>query len=440
MTRNRDLDTGRVTGPTGVPKPELERRELRPLRIALFTGSYNYIKDGIALTLNRLVEYLEAHAVEVLVFAPVAKSPAFTHKGNLVPVPSLPLPTRPEYRVALGLPRAARRRLQALQPDIIHIAVPDVLGYRALKLGLKWKLPVVASYHTRYETYLKHYGLEFLRGALVKYLRYFYGACREVYVPSGSMAEVLVAEGVRCNMRLWTRGVDTLLFHPDKRSYSWRSKYCIGPEELVVLFVGRLVREKQLGILVDILRKFRAAGIPHRSLIVGDGPERNVIKKQLPHTLFSGFLDGEELANAYASADIFLFPSNTETFGSVTLEAMASGLPCVCADATGSRSLVKPGVTGFLAKPGWSHVFVEHIRTLAADANLRRRMGIAARERSLHFTWEDAMARLLGYYEALLASPERKPTDDISRHFFDQAEIDARTGFAAPETGKALPQ
>jgi glycosyltransferase involved in cell wall biosynthesis len=419
---------------------DLTPRESRPARIAIVTGSYNYIKDGIAVTLNHVVEYLEAHNVEVLVFAPVAKSPAFAHKGTIVPVPSVPLPMRVEYRVALGLPHAARRRLQAFQPDIIHIAVPDLLGYRALKLGLEWKVPVVASYHTRYETYLKHYGLEFLRGALVKYLRYFYGACREVYVPSGSMAEVLVAEGVPCNMHLWTRGVNTLLFHPDKRSDSWRTKYGIRPEELVVVFVGRLVREKQLGILVDILQKFGATGIPHRGLIVGDGPERDAIKKQLPQTRFTGFLDGEELANAYASADIFLFPSDTESFGNVTLEAMASGLPAVCADATGSRSLVKPGVTGFLAKPGCADVFVEHIRTLAADANLRRRMGIAARERSLHFTWEDAMARLLGYYEALLASPERKPTDGINRHFFDQAEIDARTGFAAPERGKALPQ
>jgi phosphatidylinositol alpha 1,6-mannosyltransferase len=375
----------------------------RPARIALVTGSYNYIKDGIAVTLNRMVDYLEAHNVEVLVFAPVAKTAAFAHKGTIVPVPSVPLPMRAEYRVALGLPSAARRRLLAFQPDIIHIAVPDFLGYRALKLGLKWKIPVVASYHTRYDTYLKHYGLEFLRGALVKYLHYFYGACRELYVPSRSMAEVLTAEGMPSNIRLWTRGVNTRLFHPGKRSDNWRSKYGISSEELVVVFVGRLVREKQIGILVDIFQKLRTAGIPHRSLIVGDGPERDVIKKQLPQTLFPGFLDGEELASAYASADIFLFPSDTESFGNVTLEAMASGLPAVCADATGSRSLVEPGVTGFLAKPGCADAFVEYISALTSDTSLRSSMGVAARERSLHFTWEKAMEQLVGYYDKVLA-------------------------------------
>jgi phosphatidylinositol alpha 1,6-mannosyltransferase len=238
----------------------------------------------------------------------------------------------------------------------------------------------------------------------MKYLRYFYGACREVYVPSSSMAEVLVAEGMCCNLRPWTRGVDTLFFRPDKRSERWRREHGIRPEELIVVFVGRLVREKQLGSLVEILQKFRATGIPHRSVIVGDGPERDVIRKQLPQTLFTGFLDGEELANGYASADIFLFPSDTESFGNVTLEAMASGLPAVCADATGSRSLVEPGVTGFLAKPGCADAFVECIRVLASDASLRHRMSIAARERSLRFTWDKAMKQLVGYYDKLLAS------------------------------------
>lgn len=381
----------------------LKKRGSRRARLALVTGSYNYIKDGIAVTLNRMVDYLEAHDVEVLVFAPVAKTAAFQHKGSIVAVPSVPLPTRSEYRVALGLPRAVRRRLQGFAPDIIHIAVPDLLGYGALKLGLKWNVPVVASYHTRYETYLKHYGLEFLRGALVKYLRYFYGTCRQVYVPSPSMAEKLVADGMPCDIRPWSRGVDTHLFHPHKRSADWRGKYGVGPEEFLVVFVGRLVREKQLGLLVDILQKFGATGIPHRSVIVGDGPERRALTKQLQHTVFTGFLDGEELAQAYASADVFLFPSDTESFGNVTLEAMASGVPAVCADATGSRSLVEQGVTGLLAKPGNADEFVEHLRALAGDGSLRRHMGVAARERSLRFTWDRAMQQLVDHYDKLLA-------------------------------------
>ena len=378
---------------------------LRPLRIALVASSYNYIKDGVALTLNRLVEYLERQGVEVLVFAPVAKIPAFAHHGTLVPIPSLPLPPRPEYRVAFGLPRRAVERLRAFHPDIMHIALaPDPLGYSALQIARRWKIPVVASCHTRFETYLKHYWYAAgLSGPLKYYLRRSYGRCREVYVPSQSMVDALLADGLRNNFRLWPRGVDTVQFNPGKRSSLWRAKHDIGESELVVAFVSRLVREKQLDTLVGALRLMEARGIAHRSVIVGDGPERTSLERQLPGAVFTGFLEGENLAQAYASSDIFVFPSETETFGNVTLEAMASGLPCVCADATGSRSLVVHGRTGCLAKPGCVEEFADHIATLARDPELRRTMGAAARERSLGMSWDKSMALILGYYKSLLA-------------------------------------
>jgi glycosyltransferase involved in cell wall biosynthesis len=377
----------------------------RPLRIALVASSYNYIKDGVALTLNRLVACLERHGVEVLVFAPVGKTPAFAHQGAIVPVPSIPLPPRPEYRLAFGLRRQAKERLRAFKPDIVHIALaPDLLGYSALRLARRWKIPVVASCHTRFETYLKHYWYAAaLGGPLRYYLRSFYGVCREVYVPSQSMIDALVADGFRNNFRLWPRGVDTSRFGPDKRSSDWRTKHGIDENEVVVVFVSRLVREKQLHALVASLRLLEVRNIAHRSVVVGNGPERAALERQLPHAVFTGFLEGEELAAAYASSDIFFFPSETETFGSVTLEAMASGLPCVCADATGSRSLVAHGRTGYLGEPGCAREFADHIAALARDPELRRQMGAAARERSLEFSWDETMARIHGYYKSLLA-------------------------------------
>jgi glycosyltransferase involved in cell wall biosynthesis len=376
----------------------------RPLRIALVTSSYDYIKDGVALTLNRLVAYLEAHDVEVLVFAPTIAKPAFAGAGRVVPVSSIPLPARPEYRLALGMPQSVRRQLKQFAPDIIHIAVPDLLGYRALKLARQWRIPAVASYHTRYETYLKHYWyIASFTGIVARYLRWFYGACREVYVPSASMAETLRADGLRDNFRLWPRGIDGARFHPDKRSQAWRARHGIGTAELVILHVSRLVREKRTDLLAEIFSQAQAIGIGHKAVIVGDGPERAALQASLPGAIFTGFLDGEDLAAAYASSDIFLFPSETESFGNVTLEAMASGLPCICADATGSRSLVLPGVTGLLAEPGCLPQFVGHIASLARDGALRRRMGVAARAHSLAFGWNETMARILGYYRAVLA-------------------------------------
>ncbi len=391
--------------PDQTTEPPSRDRTRRPLRIALIASSYNYIKDGVALTLNRLVAYLEQHGVEVLVFAPVGDAPAFAHHGTVVPVPSIALPRRPEYRLAFGLSRDNRARLKAFDPDVIHIAfAPDFLGYSAWRLAEREKIPLVASYHTRYETYLKHYWyVAPLKGALAWYLRRFYSACREVYVPSPSMVEVLLAEGSRDNFRLWPRGVDLDQFDPGKKSLAWRTQHGIGADEVVVLHVSRLVREKRTDTLEATLRLLEARGVPHRSVIVGDGPERANLESRLPRTVFTGFLQGEDLSVAYASSDIFVFPSETESFGNVTLEALASGLPSVCADATGSRSLVEHGRSGYLASPGSVEDFAGYVTRLIEDEGLRRDMAAAARDRSRTFSWDGTMARILGYYEALLA-------------------------------------
>jgi glycosyltransferase involved in cell wall biosynthesis len=371
------------------------------LRVALVTSSYNFIADGVALTLNRLVGYLESQGVEVLVFAPVAPKPALTHQGTLVPVPSLPLPGRPEYRLALGMGGYVKRQLLDFRPDIIHIAVPDLLGHAALSLAKAHGIPAVATYHTRYETYLKHYWyLAPLESLLKRILRRFYGACREVYVPTDSVRAALLADGLSDNFKPWPRGIDTARFTPDKRDDAWRARHGIGPDELVILHVSRLVREKRLDTLTRALNRIT---VPHRVVIVGDGPDRDFVRHQLPHAIFTGFLAGDELATAYACGDIFVFPSDSETFGNVTLEAMASGLPCVCADATGSRSLVVAGETGFLAPADDAEGFARHLTALAQDGALRAALGKAARARSLTFSWDETMAKMLGYYRALLA-------------------------------------
>lgn len=375
-----------------------------PLRIALVASSYNYIRDGVALTLNRLVAFLERHGGEVLVFAPVAETAALEHAGTLVPVPSIPLPGRPEYRCAFGLPRTALRRLWDFAPDLMHLAVaPDPLGFSAIRAARRMKLPLVASCHTRFDAYLQHYWYTVWAEHLLKaYLRFAYNAAREVYVPSPSMQEALAAGGVKTPCKPWPRGVDTDLFHPGKRAPGWRARHGIGADDYVVAFVSRLVREKQLDTVIATARLLQARGLAFCLLIVGEGPERAMLERELPHAVFTGFLAGEELAAAYASSDVFLFPSETETFGNVTLEAMASGLPCLCADATGSRSLVVHGKTGFLVAPRNANSFAGRIAVLARDADLRSRLGAAARARALTFSWDESMGQLLGYYRGVV--------------------------------------
>jgi phosphatidylinositol alpha 1,6-mannosyltransferase len=382
-----------------VIKPDQPIRT-RPLRVALIASSYNYIKDGVALTLNHLVDHLQRQGVQVMVFAPVGRQAAFEHHGTLVRVPSVPLPGRPEYRLAFGVPV---RRLKAFAPDIIHVAVaPDILGFTAWRAAKRWNITLVGSYHTRYEEYLQHYGCAaWSKPLLSAYLRRFYAACRQVYVPSESMADALRRDGFRDNLVLWPRGVDLAQFNPGRRSTAWRARLGIGDSDIVVLHVSRLVREKQTATLAATIRLLEQRGIPHRSVIVGDGPEKAALQQLLPRTAFLGFLQGDMLSEAYASADLFMFPSETETFGNVTLEAMASGLVCVCADATGSRSLVLQDETGFCVAPRDATAFADRLAQLIADDGLRRRMAAAAVQRCGAFSWDATMRNLLGCYQAL---------------------------------------
>lgn len=382
-------------------KPTDEHNEPE-LRVALFTGNYNYIKDGVALTLNRLVAHLLKHGVPVLVFAPVGERPAFESVGELVALPSMAIPTRKEYRVALGLPAAARQRLEAFGPTLIHIAVPDIAGYKALKFAEGLGVPVVASYHTRYDTYLRFYGLGLLEKLGNRYLRFFYNKVRRVYPPSESMAEIIRNEGQRDHVEIWARGVDAELFAPEKRDMAWRRSLGIDDEETAVSFVGRLVKEKNTAIFARVLRTLIAQGLRVRPLIVGDGPEMAAMRSVLDTGVFPGFLHGENLARAYASSDIFFFPSESETFGNVTLEAMASGLPAVNAIASGSNSLVLEGVTGHLVDARDEAAMAARIASLVNDPALRQRLGAAARERSLGYSWEAVLSGLVQSYRQVL--------------------------------------
>jgi glycosyltransferase involved in cell wall biosynthesis len=385
-----------------VPDPAPEAAPA--LRVALFSGNYNYVVDGPVKALNRLVGHLEKRGNKALVFAPTAKTAAFKHSGELVSIPSVPLPgARREYRLGLGLPRAARARLDAFRPTIIHVAAPDWLGLAALNYARAKGIPAVASFHTRFDTYPRYYGLKALEKPVTRYMRYFYARCARVYAPSASMVEELARDGIGRDVRLWARGVDQTLFNPARRDMGWRRGLGFADDDVVVAFVGRLVLEKGIDVFAAAVNAAAARNPKIRALIVGDGPARGHFAAALPGAVFTGHLDGEALARAYASADIFLNPSVTETFGNVTLEAMASGLPAAAAAASGSRSLIAPGETGFLIKdPQSAPMFADAIITLADNSALRARFGAASLRTARAFDWDAILDGLLAEYRDVM--------------------------------------
>ncbi len=358
------------------------------LRVALFSGNYNYVKDGVNGSLNRLVGYLLRQGAAVRVYSPTTDTPAFAPTGDLVSVPSVPVPGRPEYRASLGLPEIIRDDIRAFGPNIFHVSAPDILGHRAVGFGTSLGLPVIASLHTYFESYLRYYRLGWAVPLSEWILRSFYGRCAEVLVPSESMAETVRAKGLAQNIHIWGRGVDRAVFNPAHRSLEWRRDLGVPDDCALIGFVGRLVLEKGLDVLAATATELSRRGVSHRFLVVGDGPARAWIEERLPRAIFTGFQTGLDLARAYASADIFFNPSSTETFGNVTLEAMASGLPVVAAGAGGTLSLVEDGASGVLTAPDSAEQSADGIERLIEDPDLRRAMAARGLEIAARHDWD----------------------------------------------------
>ncbi len=375
---------------------------MRKPRIALFTGNYNHIRDGVSNTLNRLVAHLGKRGYEVLVFGPWTPTPAMAHEGKYNPVYSIPAPGRPEYRITMGFPSTEKQKLRDFDPDLIHIATPDLLGYRALRFAMKNDIPVVSSYHTHFASYLKYYRLGVLERPLWKYLHWFYRNSEHLYVPSPATIQELRRERVACELKLWSRGVDTNLFNPGQSDPVWRRSLGFSDDELVVVFVSRLVWEKNLDMVARIFGKIGNLAPSVRTLVVGDGPARKKLAKRLPNTVFTGYLMGRELARAYASGDIFFFPSDTESFGNVTLEAMSSGLPAVVARAVGNISLVDDGKTGYQVEASDEERFTECLLEIIKNKELRNKMASLSRIKAQSYDWERILDQLISYYDEIL--------------------------------------
>ena len=380
--------------------------DVADLRIALFSGNYNYVRDGANQALNRLSGTLLDHGAQVRVYSPTVEEPAFEPTGELVSVRSVPIPSRDEYRIPLGLGAAARRDLEKFAPNVVHVSSPDPVGHAAVRFARAHDLPVLASVHTRFETYLRYYNMAFAEPLLEAFIRRFYRKCDALVAPSESMAQVLRDQRMNYDIGIWSRGVDREIFRASRRSNEWRRSLGIGDHEVAIGFLGRLVMEKGLDVFSDTIDELNERGVAHRVLIIGEGPAREWFEARIPGAVFAGFQKGEALGRAVASMDVLFNPSITETFGNVTLEAMACGVPVVAAEATGSQSLVDDGETGRLVPPGAVHRFAEALRGYIEDPALRRAHGAAGEARAREFSWERINMSVAQTYLRLIRQKE----------------------------------
>jgi len=376
----------------------------RSLRLAIVTETYPPEVNGVSLSLARLVEGLRERNHDIQLVRPrqFRADEAADDEGYAeVLTGGMPIPRYPNLKMGFPARNLLLRQWTLRRPDIVHIVTEGPLGWSALQAAQKLKIPLTSDFRTNFHAYSLHYGIGWLKKPIVAYLRKFHNRTMLTMVPTDQMRLELARLGFR-NLRVLARGVDTRLFSPARRSESLRAEWGAARDTPVVLHVGRLAAEKNLDALVAAFQRIRQVRTQARLVLVGGGPEEQGLRRRMPDAVFSGMQRGEALATHYASADLFLFPSCTETFGNVTLEAMASGLPLVAYNYAAAAEHVRHGTHGLLAAFGQTDEFVAMASEMVAVHAQRpeefRAMGRRSRLSAEALDWTTVVQKL----EALL--------------------------------------
>lgn len=359
------------------------------MRIAVFSDTFVPQVNGVAHTLKRWVDYLSIQGATCKLFVPTEPEPIY--EPEVCQLASIPFWAYPGHRFAIPNLLRIHQELAQFKPDIVHIATPFSVGLAGMSAAQKLHIPIVASYHTHFDQYLQSYWFPFAPSWYWSYMKWFHRNCRAIFAPSLETIRLLQSKKLN-NVELWSRGVDYDRFTPEKRSIRVREHYGI-KEQYVLLFVGRLAPEKDLDVLFQLMQRLpdHIRGEVHW-LVVGDGPMMEQGRKEAPQNVtFTGYRSGEELAELYASSDLFVFPSSTETFGNVVLEAAASGLPAIVANKGGVTEIVQHEKTGLHAEAGNVEDFLAALIDWFDQPDKWQTYGKEARNYALSRTWDKAM-------------------------------------------------
>jgi glycosyltransferase involved in cell wall biosynthesis len=364
----------------------------RSLRIAVVSETYPPEVNGVAVTLSKVVEGLRNanHAVQLIRLRQngtdaAAQDDMYAGYQEVL-MRGFPIPNYPDLRMGIPSKSTLIRLWQLKRPDVVHIATEGPLGWSALRAAMYLKLPVSTDYRTNFQSYSTHYGVGFLYKPIMAYLKKFHNLAGCTMVPTEALRASLAAVGFQ-RLKVVSRGVDTVAYDPAHRSDALRQQWGLAPQDLAVLCVGRLAKEKNLDLLLRAFEAIQARQPSARLVLVGHGPMLQELKLKCPGAIFTGQLRGHTLAEHYASADLFLMPSLTETFGNVTTEAMASGLPVVAFNYAAAAEMIVSGVNGRLAAMRDAEDFVFAASQVAAQPVQLKSMAAAARQTALGLDW-----------------------------------------------------
>ena len=375
-----------------------------PLTVAVVSETYPPDINGVAMTMGRLVPGVLALRHRVQLIRPRQtrdEQPSVVDRLETIPVRGLPLPGYPELRFGVPATRELISLWSRARPDIVHVVTEGPLGWSALRAAARLDLPVAADFHTNFHSYSQHYGLGLLKTPVAAYLKRFHNRAGCTMVPTEEMREDLAATGYR-SLKVVARGVETDLFNPARRSARLRAEWGVGQEHPAVIHVGRLAPEKNLPLVFSAFEAMRAKHPRARLVLVGDGPRRAHFQARYPEHVFAGMRTGEDLAAHYATGDIFLMPSLTETYGNVTVEAMASGLPLVAYRYAAAREHIVSGVNGVTVEPGNERAFIAEACALIDDPLRMRHLASGARRTAETLSWASVVADLVETYREVI--------------------------------------